>query len=110
MGKHNETVTLHAMHKVCIDTVFISFIKLLNKTLHVHLMSITFILGFSSYQNTYWEMSKYHKMIKAYSRLAYIENFHFVFWEIFTCGGPPHILIILHVDLVHYFITAQDLQ
>jgi hypothetical protein len=23
---------------------------------------------------------------------------------------PPHILIILHVDLAHYFITAQDLQ
>jgi hypothetical protein len=34
-----------------------------------------------------------------------------VFGFIKTCGGPPpHILIILHVDLAHYFITAQDLQ
>jgi hypothetical protein len=28
------------MSKVCIDTVFMSFIKILNKTLDVHLMSI----------------------------------------------------------------------
>jgi hypothetical protein len=59
------------MLRVGPDTVLISFIEILNKILYVDLMSIydySFILGSSFYPNTYWEMSKYQQMIKAYSR------------------------------------------